>query len=144
MAGPHRPPRKLVPPQPVPAATAEFQEAMARRYAAEASARETAAVDKTRDRLARLITEFDTELDDSEEVGMQLASFGQTVVFRIEEIGYLEPSLLIFSGESETGGRVRLVQHVSQLSFLLVALKRSDPSEPKKPLVLGYAAGPTA
>lgn len=85
-------------------------------------------------RLGRLIGEFDGGLDQTHEVGMRLVSFGREIVFHVTGLGYWNPSLIIFHGKLENGEVVQLVQHVSQLSFLLMALKREDPSKPKSPM----------
>jgi hypothetical protein len=91
------------------------------------------------DRIAAQIEAFDKELDQEHEVGMRLVSFGQSITFHVEEIGFHNPSLLMFRGRTEAGDPVCLIQHVTQISFLLLALKRPDPSQPKKPF--GFAAG---
>jgi hypothetical protein len=79
------------------------------------------------------IEDFDKSLDSEHEVGVRLVSFGQTVIFRVEELGYHDPSLIVFHGRSDDGNPVTLVQHVSQISFLLTSLKRANPTEPKVP-----------
>jgi hypothetical protein len=86
-----------------------------------------------RERLIAAIKRFDDGLDSNEEVGMRLVSFGQTITFHVEDIHCHNPSLLFFLGVTDAGQRVQLVQHVSQLSFLLIALPRRNPTEPKKP-----------
>jgi hypothetical protein len=70
-------------------------------------------------------------------VGVRLVSFGQSVTFHLENIGYWNPSLISFSGFTENGEPVELIQHVSQISVLLVKVKRKDLSKPKKPI--GFA-----
>jgi hypothetical protein len=83
------------------------------------------------DRLLFWIKDFDSALDQSKEVGIRLVSFGQSIVFRVTNLGCHDPSLIIFHGETDDGSPVTLVQHVSQLSFLLTALPRRNPDEPK-------------
>jgi len=89
-------------------------------------------------RLVEMINEFDEKLDDTEEVGMRLVSFGQTVQFHVEDIGYYNPSLITFIGKTAEGKDIELIQHVSQISFLLMAVPRLNPDEPKKKI--GFAA----
>lgn len=89
-------------------------------------------------RLIKWIQDFDEELDQEYEVGVRLVTFGQTVTFHLEEIGYWDPSLISFSGVNETGDPVELIQHVSQISILLLKMKRKDPEKPKRPI--GFAA----
>jgi hypothetical protein len=85
-------------------------------------------------RLVRWIEEFDKTLDNEHEVGVRLVSFGQTLIFRVENLGYHDPSLIIFHGHTDDGNPVTLIQHVSQISFLLMSVKRNNPEEPKKPI----------
>ncbi|MGO4268243.1 DUF6173 family protein [Paenibacillus sp. TAF58] len=91
-------------------------------------------------RLVQMINDFDDVLDPEHEVGMRLVSFGQTIVFHVENLGYWNPSLIRFYGRTEKGDPVELIQHVSQISFLLMKVKRLDPSQPKKKLKIGFTA----
>jgi len=84
--------------------------------------------------LLEWIHEFDASLDATHEVGVRLVSFGQTVIFHLAGLGYANPSLIAFSGETEGGDPVELIQHVSQISLLLMKLPRKNPDAPKKPI----------
>ena len=88
-------------------------------------------------RLVSWINNYDSTLDQEHEVGIRLVSFGQSVVFHLKDIGYWNPSLISFSGFTEDGKPVELIQHVSQISVLLTTLPRKDPSAPKQPI--GFA-----
>ncbi len=85
-------------------------------------------------RLVEWINEFNSSLDDAHEVGVRLVSFGQTIVFTLDNIGYWNPSLILLSGHTLDGSPVELIQHVSQISILLMKLPRKDPEKPKKPI----------
>ena len=89
-------------------------------------------------RLAEMIKDFDATLDQEHEVGVRLVTFGQTVVFHLTDIGYYNPSLLSFYGTMDDGSPVHLIQHVTQLSVLLMKVPRKDPSKPKRSL--GFVA----
>jgi hypothetical protein len=78
------------------------------------------------------ISRFDAELDADHEVGIKLVSFGQSITFHVVNFGYYNPSLIVFSGLTEDENRVELVQHVSQISFLLLALPKLHPDQPKR------------
>ncbi len=91
-------------------------------------------------RLVDWISRFDESLDPESEVGVRLVSFGQTVTFHLEDMGYRNPSLISFKGLTEEGDPVELIQHVAQISVLLVKMKRRDPSRPKQPI--GFAPPP--
>jgi len=85
-------------------------------------------------RLIKWINDFDAELDVAHEVGLRLVNFGQEITFHLNDISYWNPSLISFSGHTEEGDPVVLIQHVTQISVLLKKMKRSDPSLPKKPI----------
>lgn len=70
-------------------------------------------------------------------MGARLISFGQALTFHMMAIGYTAPSLVTFYGLTDSGDRVQLVQHVSQLSFLLMAVKKLK----EKPTRIGFLAG---
>jgi len=89
-------------------------------------------------RLINWINDFHKSLDEEFEVGARLVNFGQTVTFHIEDIGYWNPSLISFIGKNELGEPVELVQHISQISILLVAMKRENIEQPKRPI--GFAS----
>jgi hypothetical protein len=82
-------------------------------------------------RLEEWINDFDASLDEEHEVGVRLVNFGQIVVFHLENMGYWNPSLITFSGKTDEGDPVNLIQHVSQISVLLMKLPRKDPTKPK-------------
>lgn len=84
--------------------------------------------------IVEMISDFDSKLDNTLEVSMRLVSFGQSIVFAVRSISYYNPSLIVFLGESEENSMIELIQHVSQISFLLMATKRKDSDKPKKPI----------
>jgi len=77
------------------------------------------------------IIEFQNSLDSEHEAGIMLASFNQATVMRVENIGYAKSVLMIFNGFVD-GNRATLIQHVSQLNFLLIALERADKAIPAR------------
>ena len=79
------------------------------------------------ERLVGYIQSFEAALDDEHEIGARLVSFGATVVFHIEDIGYHGPDIITFRGIDTDGRRVQLVQHVTQLSVLLIAMEKIGP-----------------
>lgn len=90
-------------------------------------------------RLGKWINDFDESLDNDHEVGVRLISFGQSVVFHLSDISYWNPSLLCFIGVTSDGQPVELIQHVSQISILLMKLERLNPKQPKKKI--GFVEG---
>ena len=89
--------------------------------------------------LSEWIIKFDASLDEAHEVGVRLVSFGQSVVFHLSSMHFWNPSLISFCGVTEDGSPVELIQHVSQISILLMKVPRKDLSQPKKPI--GFDAG---
>lgn len=82
------------------------------------------------------IKAFEDTLDEDHEVGVMLASFGQSLTMTVTHIGYANPSTLFFYGF--VGGReATLIQHMSQLNFLLLALEKPDSDKP--PRRIGFA-----
>ena len=75
------------------------------------------------------IKEFESELDDEHEVAMQLASFGKSIVLAVTDIGYSNPSTLVFYGYVD-GQYATLIQHMSQLNFLLLSVEKQNPEKP--------------
>ena len=88
-------------------------------------------------RLIKWFNDFHKSLDDDFEAGVRLVNFGQTVTFHVQDIGYWNPSLISFSGWTEAGEPVELIQHVTQISILLMKLPRTQLQEPKRPI--GFA-----
>jgi len=91
------------------------------------------------ERLVKWINDFDGSLDDKHEVGVRLVSFGQTVTFHLQALGYWNPSLITFMGTMGSGEPVQLIQHVSQISILLMKSERKDLGKPKRPI--GFHSG---
>ena len=83
----------------------------------------------THELLKTEIREFESGLDDEHEVAVQLASFGHSVLMLVEEIGYANPSTLFFYG-TVNNQKATLIQHISQLNFLLMSVEKADPSKP--------------
>ena len=83
------------------------------------------------EKLVEMINEFEANLPDNQQAGGRLVNFGETV-FSIDDIGYQNPDIIIFYGTLPDGATVQLVQHVSQLNVLLVAVDRQHPEEPRR------------
>ncbi|MEK3736006.1 MULTISPECIES: DUF6173 family protein [Paenibacillus] len=76
---------------------------------------------------------YQRSLNPDQEVGVMLASFGQTMTINITAIGYKGSKLIRFIGTLASNGTpAELYQHVSQISFLLIALPKVNPEEPKR------------
>lgn len=83
--------------------------------------------------LQSYIKEFESSLKDDEIVGARLVTFGNDTKFLIERLGYSTPCLIHFDGTDQDGNRVRLVQNITQLNVLFVAMRLPTGQE-KKPI----------
>lgn len=86
------------------------------------------------------IKEFEDELDDEHEVALKLTSFGQAILLNVTDIGYSNPSIIHFYGYVN-GQKSHLIQHVSQLSFLMIATPKAEPEKP--PRRIGFSLDAT-
>jgi hypothetical protein len=87
--------------------------------------------------LVNYIKEFEGELDDNHEVGANLVTFGQSIQIHVQKVSYAAPFLITFQGVDNEGRVLQLIQHVSQLSFLLIAVKKLE----DKPYRIGFIWG---
>ena len=78
----------------------------------------------------------DPGLPDDMQAGGRLVSAGD-ITFSIQDIGYWDPNMIVFYGELSDGSAVELVQHISQLNLLLVAVPRHDDIE-KPRRIIGF------
>lgn len=69
------------------------------------------------------IKTFQDELAPDEEVGGQLASFGNTVTIAIDAVEISGDTLIKLHGRNAEQHRCVLVQHMSQVNVLLIAIK---------------------
>ncbi len=67
---------------------------------------------------------FEDGLDEDHEIAMGFAG-ADAGVLRIEGMGYFDPDIITFYGTDGQGGRMQLVQHVSQLSVVFRAVSKA-------------------
>ena len=83
-------------------------------------------------RLILYIQNFEKMLESEEEVAMGFTDTGGGFL-RIEGLGHFDPDIVTFFGTDQTGAKVQLVQHVSQLNVLLRAMpKQNAQDEPRR------------
>lgn len=87
------------------------------------------------ERLILYIQNFEEQLDNEHEIAVGFTG-GNAGVLRIEGIGYFDPDIVTFYGTDEYGGKVQLIQHVSQLGVMLRALPKGDAK--KEPHRIGF------
>ncbi len=76
------------------------------------------------ERLTEWIADFESDLDDQTEVGVRLVNFGQSLTFHLTGMSYWNPQLIRFDGMDASGQPVQLIQHVSQISVLLMKVPK--------------------
>lgn len=91
------------------------------------------------ERLVLYIQNFEQQLDNEHEVAMGFAG-NETGVLRIEGLGFFDPDIVTFYGTDAAGGRMQLIQHVSQLNVALRALPIPRPEEPPRRIGFQLAA----
>ncbi|WP_270427433.1 DUF6173 family protein [Fusobacterium mortiferum] len=83
------------------------------------------------EKLIEQIKTFEEDLDDDHEVALKLASFGSAVVMYVMTIGYQNPDILYFYGFVD-GQPAQLIQHMSQLNFLITSVEKIDKDKPAR------------
>lgn len=84
------------------------------------------------ERLVRSINDFEQKLDNDHELGGRLVNFGSNLTFHIEDLGYWGPDFVKFYGKNDDGLPLELIQHISQVNVLLVALKKVSDKPPRR------------
>ncbi len=77
-------------------------------------------------RLSKLIEDFEKGIDKDEEVGATLVGMPGDGTMQIEDVGFWGPDLIMFMGKNSDGKPVRLIQHYTQISVVLNALKKPE------------------
>lgn len=83
------------------------------------------------EKVVEQIKGFQDQLDEDHEVGLLLTAFGTSVLMQVTDIGYQNPDLLYFYGYVN-GTKAQLIQHSSQLNFLLTSVEKEDKSKPAR------------
>ncbi len=87
------------------------------------------------ERIVLYIKKFEEELDNDHEVGMGFVG-SDVGSLRIQGMGYFAPDMVTFYGESPEGAKMQLVQHVNQLSVMLVSEPKAKKEE--APVRIGF------
>jgi hypothetical protein len=80
------------------------------------------------ERTVLYLKKFEEGLDDDHEIAMGFAGTDAGVL-KIEGMGYFDPDVVTFYGADPAGGKMQLVQHVSQLSVVFRAVPKSVEAE---------------
>ena len=82
------------------------------------------------------IIKYQESLPESDDVALRVVQFNQSVTIFVDSIGYIGYNLISFSGTDSSGKPQELIQHVSQLNFLLTVVPKPTPEAPKR--VVGF------
>ncbi len=93
----------------------DFNEHMANEIVAKSTAKAAAFT------IYKEMSKFQSELDDTHDVAVSLVQFGGSITVLVDKIGYSGYNLVVFYGTDTSGNKVELIQHINQLSFILVA-----------------------
>ena len=77
--------------------------------------------------IMKSIKAFEDNLDNNNEVALRLTSFGQSILLHVTNIGYSNPCLIHYYGYVNDNYS-ELIQHVSQINFLLTSVPKDDPN----------------
>lgn len=80
--------------------------------------------------IRKYVLDFQASLDEEHDIGLLLTNFGQTMLMEVTQIGFERSVLMVFRGYVN-GRQSTLIQHISQLSFLLTSVPK-DPNAPKR------------
>lgn len=81
--------------------------------------------------ILKSIEEFEKELDDEHEIALKLTNFGKDVLMIVEKVGYHNPCLIHYYG-IVNGVYSEILQHTSQINFMITSVKKTDPSKPAR------------
>ncbi|WBU63309.1 DUF6173 family protein [Paracoccus aerodenitrificans] len=95
------------------------------------------AAEQVYDHLITRVKDFQATLPENYELGIQLANFGGEKALHVRGMGYRNPSIIEFYGLLDGQAQVAVVQHVSQLNFLLIAV---PPVAEQEPYRIGFGA----
>ncbi|WP_270739626.1 DUF6173 family protein [Massilioclostridium coli] len=75
------------------------------------------------------IQAFEQNLEEHQEIALKLGGFGQSLTMFAEEIQCINDNMILFKGVSPHGEACTLIQHISQVNFILAAVPKSRDAE---------------
>lgn len=82
--------------------------------------------------LYEAISKYQHALPDEDDVALKVVNFGDTATILVEHIGYIGDSLVVFDGLDNSDSPMELIQHISQLNFLLMVAPKPSVEAPKR------------
>lgn len=78
------------------------------------------------------ILQYQAALPEVSDVALAVVQFGMMTTILVDSIGYIGYNLIRFGGTDNSGKPLEVIQHVSQLNFLLTVAAKPDPELPKR------------
>lgn len=78
------------------------------------------------------IVNYQSSLSDTEDVAISVVQFNQSITILVDSIGYIGYNLVRFVGKDNSGKQLELIQHISQLNFLLMIVPKPEPKVEKR------------
>lgn len=82
--------------------------------------------------LYQAIIQYQESLPNTEDVAIMWVQFNESVTILVESIGYIGYTMISFHGKDTKGNPIELIQHISQLNFLLTTASKPEPETPKR------------
>lgn len=92
----------------------------------------TSTAEETAKYIYNSILEFSSQIGENHEVGLQVTTLGNGIQVYLNELSYHNPHLIIFGSENPDGTKLRIVQHITQLNYALIAIPKTEPEKPKR------------
>lgn len=67
--------------------------------------------------------DFQNTLNSEQDLGLQLTNYGKEIQISVTDIGYIGQNLICYTGFIDDN-KCRLIQHTSQVNFLLIAVPK--------------------
>ncbi len=83
------------------------------------------------ERVVRRIIEFEKNLEPDQEIGGRFVEGPNSEILHISNVASWGPDMILFIGEHPDGRTFELIQHYSQVSLLLVAVRKTS-EEPRR------------
>lgn len=75
------------------------------------------------------IQAFEKNLGPNQEIAIKLGGFGQSITLFLESVQHLEGNMFSFHGTAPNGEPSVLIQHLSQLNFILATVPKDPVAE---------------
>ncbi|MBC9246960.1 hypothetical protein H4P12_09575 [Paracoccus sp. 11-3] len=83
------------------------------------------------------VKQFQAEMPDEHELGLQLPDLGGGHALHVRGMGFKNPNIIEFYGMLDGERQVAIIQHISQLNFMMIAV---PPPADQKPYRIGFGA----